>query len=63
MLKIVKHCKTRWLSLERAVQRVLQQWDALHGYFDKEGEADKSARVQRLNKHLKSPLAKLIMFS
>ena len=25
-LKIIKHCKTCWLSLEKVVQRVLQQW-------------------------------------
>ena len=60
-LKILKHCKTRWLSLERPVKRVLQQWQALLAYFDKESEEDKSARVQRLNKHLKSPLTKLFM--
>ena len=33
-LKILKHCKMHWLSLEKAVQHVLQQWTALHGYFD-----------------------------
>ena len=32
-LKILKHCKTRWLSLERSVKRVLQQWQALHAYL------------------------------
>ena len=31
----LKHCKTRWLSLERSVKRVLQQWQALLAYFDK----------------------------
>ena len=35
-LKIIKHCKTRWLSLEKVVRRVLQQWAALHGYFDRD---------------------------
>ena len=59
-LKIVKHCKTRWLSLERAVKRVLQQWDALHAYFDKEAETDRSARVLRLDGHLRSELTKLV---
>ena len=34
-LKIIKHCKTRWLSLDKAVKRVLQQWPALHAYFDR----------------------------
>ena len=30
---IVKHVNTRWLSLERAVGHVLQQYDALRSYF------------------------------
>ena len=32
-LKILKHCKTRWRSLENAVQCVLWQWDALFAYL------------------------------
>ena len=32
----------------------------MHAYFDKKSE-DKSARVQRLNSRLKSPLTKLVM--
>ena len=31
--KIVKHVNTRWLSLERATTRTLQQYDALKSYF------------------------------
>ena len=34
---IVKHVNTRWLSLERAVHRVLQQYDGLKSYFISEG--------------------------
>ena len=34
---IVKHVNTRWLSLERAVHRVLQQYCALKSYFLSEG--------------------------
>lgn len=60
-LKIIKHCKTRWLSLEKAVQRVLHQWSALHAYFDREAEDDTSARIARLDQHFKSPLTKLVM--
>ena len=60
-LKIIKHCKTRWLSLEKAVQRVLQQWTALHAYFDREAEVDTSARVMRLDQHFKSAMTKLVM--
>jgi len=43
------------------VQRVLQQWCALHAYFDYVSENDQSSRVMRLNQHLKSPLTKLVL--
>lgn len=35
--EIVKHATTRWLSLERAVSRVLQQYAALKSYCLSEG--------------------------
>ena len=59
-LKIIKHCKTRWLSLEKAVQRILHQRSAFHAYFDREAEDDMSACVAILNQHFKSPLMKLV---
>ena len=34
---IVKHSSTRWLSLERAVSRVLQQFVSLKSYCVSEG--------------------------
>ena len=37
---IVKHVNTRWLSLERAVERVLQQYTALRSYFASEHDAN-----------------------
>ena len=55
-LKILKHCKTRWLSLDRAVKRVPQQWDALYAYFDREAETDRSGRVLGLDNNFKSHL-------
>ena len=36
--EIVKHVNTRWLSLERAVSRVLDQYDALRSYFLSQGK-------------------------
>ena len=36
--EIVKHANTRWLSLERDVGRVLQQYDGLKSYFCSEGK-------------------------
>ena len=62
-LKILKHCKTRWLSLDRAVKRVLNQWDALYAYFDREAETDHSSRVLRLDNNFKSHLSKLVFLN
>lgn len=61
-VKIIKHCKTRWLSLEKCVQRVLEQWSALYAYFDRISEEDGSARVIRLDQHFKSQLTKLVFY-
>ena len=36
--KIVKHVNTRWLGLERAISRVLQQFPGLKSYFLSNGE-------------------------
>ena len=59
-LRILKHCTTRWLSLERCVKRLLDQWPALYAYFDKEAESDRNARLQRIAKHLKNTEVKLL---
>ena len=45
-LKLLKHCSTRWLSLERCVRRLLQQWNALRSYFASHDECEKGGRVQ-----------------
>ena len=61
-LKVLKHCKTRWLSLEKAVHQVIQRWPALYAYFDSVSENDHLARVRRLDQNFKSHLTKLVMF-
>ena len=60
--KQLKHCKTRWLSLEKVVQRTLRQWSALYAYFDRLSGSDHSARVTRPDQHFKSYLTKLVLF-
>ena len=60
-LKILKHCTTRWLSLERCIKQIIDQWPAPHAYFDREVDIEPgNERVQRITKQLKKPIVKLI---
>ena len=60
-MRILKHCTTHWLSLERCIKRVIDQWPALFAYFDREVHAcSNNDRVQRISKQLSDPTAKLI---
>lgn len=49
-VRVLKHCSTRWLSLERAVNRLLLLWPALFAYFDREMEKFDKDRVKRVSK-------------
>lgn len=60
-LRILKHSTTRWLSLQRCIKRLLDQWPALYSYFDRQSDVEPSnARVQRVAKHLSDPEVKLV---
>ena len=52
LLQVLKHCSTRWLSLERAVKKLLILWPALYAYFDRGTATAKSdkERVKRIAK-------------
>ena len=55
-LRVLKHCSTRWVSLERALGRLLLLWPALFAYCDR--EADKSTDKARV-KHVALSLRKV----
>ena len=44
---ITKHVSTRWLSLQKSVDRILSQWEALQSYFSSIKEAEKPGRAKR----------------
>ncbi|XP_071508171.1 uncharacterized protein [Diadema antillarum] len=44
---ILKHVCTRWLSLERAVDRLLEQWEPLVEYFQKESKVPSGGRKRK----------------
>ncbi|XP_060556756.1 uncharacterized protein LOC132717332 [Ruditapes philippinarum] len=59
--KLVRHCSTRWLSLQTCVDRYLQQWPALEAYFTSHDDAEKrGSRVFRVVECLQDPLLALI---
>ena len=44
--KVLKHGSTRWLSLEKCVDRTLEQWPALTSYFLSEADNNKAQKIQ-----------------
>lgn len=56
---ILKHVTTRWLSLERAVERTLKQYSSLRSYFMSESESQ--PRFQRLQKIFESPMTEVYL--
>ncbi|XP_068677860.1 uncharacterized protein [Montipora foliosa] len=58
--KILKHSSTRWLSLERCIQRTIEKYAGLKSYFLSEDAAD--ARFKRLHKAFENPLTEVSLF-
>lgn len=57
--KILKHVSTRWLSLERCIQRTLEKYAGLKSYFLSEDFAD--SRFKRLHEAFKNPLTEITL--
>ena len=55
---VLKHTETRWLSLHRAVVRMLDIWDCLCSYFRSHAEVDKPGKVKSICQILNHPLSK-----
>nr|XP_034324959.1 uncharacterized protein LOC109619707 [Crassostrea gigas] len=58
-IKILKHCSTRWLSLEKCVNRLLHHWPALQSYFNSHEDVEKPGRVKRCASYLSNPEMRL----
>ncbi len=57
--KILKHVSTRWLSLERCVERILQKYEGLKSYFVSEHFAE--ARFERLHTAFQNPVTEIAL--
>ena len=56
--KILKPCRTHWLSVVLCVQRILEQWPALALFFVAEVAEANSPQAERILSALKSPYVK-----
>ena len=55
--KLLKHCATRWLSMGRCVERLLEQYEAVLSYLGAQKDADKPrSKVAIMLKTLQDPL-------
>ena len=60
-LSVLKHCSTCWLSLERCIKCLIDQWPPLFAYFDRQIDATSTYdRVCRVAKQLRDPEVKLV---
>ena len=60
-LRVLKHCTTRWLSLERCIKRLLELWLVLLAYFDRQVDIETASdRVRRISTQLKDPEVKFL---
>ncbi|KAK7491635.1 hypothetical protein BaRGS_00017088 [Batillaria attramentaria] len=68
--KIIKHVPTRWLSISRCLQRLLENWDALKVFFNEEAESLKKkaasspyavSKVSIIYDFVRSPTNKLYL--
>ncbi|XP_045110002.1 uncharacterized protein LOC123503942 [Portunus trituberculatus] len=53
--KILHACQTRWLSLHQAVDRILEQWEALKLYFKNNIAEERLKSVEYILKDLNDP--------
>ena len=58
-LEILKHTTTRWLSLQRCLQRLLHYWPALKNYFSSHDDVEKDGMAKRVAAWLFDPQMKL----
>lgn len=57
--EVVRHVNVRWLSLEKAVHRILQLYSSLKSYFLSEEESQ--ARFKRLHEAFNNPMTEVYL--
>ena len=59
MEEVLKHVSTRWLSMEKCINRTLSQWSALYSYYNTIPESEKRGKAMNLAKAYASDETKL----
>ena len=59
--KILKHCPTRWLSLQKVVERTLSQYEALKSYFASHDDVERAGKVKSIHDRLQDPVTLLTL--
>ncbi|XP_077423442.1 zinc finger protein 862-like isoform X2 [Vanacampus margaritifer] len=59
--KILKHCPTRWLSLQKVVERTLSQYEALKSYFASHADVERAGKVKSIHDRLQDPVTLLTL--
>ena len=57
--EVISHVSTRWLSLEKAVNRILELYDSLSSYFKSNSESQ--ARFRRLHDIFANPMSEIYL--
>ena len=57
--EVVAHCSTRWLSLEKAITRILELYNSLASYFISNDESQ--ARFKRLHDKFSKPMTEIYL--
>lgn len=60
-LQITRACDTRWLSVENAVTRILNQWDELKLHFNLSRNSEKCYHAEMLHDMYSGPVNKLYL--
>ena len=60
--KLLRPCRTRWLSLHSCVSRFIEQWDALVDYFQAVVQRDNLLVSQKILAHMQNSVWKLYFY-
>ncbi|CAG9790711.1 unnamed protein product [Diatraea saccharalis] len=61
--KILQHSEIRWLSLHACINRIIEQWDPLKLYFQRQYLKDKNISAEFLSQNFEDDIIKLYFYA